>query len=270
VICLQNPQESASYRQAERVLVTPRSALTRPRRNREMADKPLCLIDGCDKPAKGRGWCAAHWWRWRNHGDPLGAAPKLTKPMECSVEGCGNAPTGKRGMCNAHYLRWYRHGDVHHKTRADDGEPDKWLRAHVEFDGDESQIRPFARGRDGRGRTASEIAPQAHRAMCILVHGEPPSPAHEAAHACGKGHEGCINPKHLRWATPSENSGDRWIHGTEIHGAQTWNAKLTAADVVEIRSLRGSLSQRELGERYGVDRETIGDAQRRVTWKHVP
>lgn len=29
-----------------------------------------CKIDGCDKRARGRGWCAAHYWRWRKHGDP--------------------------------------------------------------------------------------------------------------------------------------------------------------------------------------------------------
>ena len=30
-----------------------------------------CSIDACDKPVKGRGWCAMHWRRWRVNGDPL-------------------------------------------------------------------------------------------------------------------------------------------------------------------------------------------------------
>lgn len=29
-----------------------------------------CSIDGCPKPAARRGWCEAHVWRWRKHGDP--------------------------------------------------------------------------------------------------------------------------------------------------------------------------------------------------------
>jgi hypothetical protein len=38
-----------------------------------MAMKSLCKIDGCGKPARNsRGWCAAHYERWRIHGSPLG------------------------------------------------------------------------------------------------------------------------------------------------------------------------------------------------------
>lgn len=33
--------------------------------------------------------------------------------------------------------------------------------------------------------------------MCELVYGKPPMPKHQAAHNCGKGNLGCINPKHL-------------------------------------------------------------------------
>lgn len=30
-----------------------------------------CKVDGCEKPAHGRGWCKAHHTRWLRHGDPL-------------------------------------------------------------------------------------------------------------------------------------------------------------------------------------------------------
>jgi hypothetical protein len=30
-----------------------------------------CSIDGCEKPARGHGWCNAHLQRWQKHGDPL-------------------------------------------------------------------------------------------------------------------------------------------------------------------------------------------------------
>ena len=29
-----------------------------------------CVIDGCDKPVFGHGWCSKHYTRWRRHGDP--------------------------------------------------------------------------------------------------------------------------------------------------------------------------------------------------------
>ena len=31
----------------------------------------LCSIEGCERPAKTRGWCATHYLRWFHHGDPL-------------------------------------------------------------------------------------------------------------------------------------------------------------------------------------------------------
>jgi len=30
----------------------------------------LCIIENCDKPQRGRGWCMMHYTRWKKHGDP--------------------------------------------------------------------------------------------------------------------------------------------------------------------------------------------------------
>lgn len=46
-----------------------------------MADTRLCSIDGCSKPAFGRGWCSAHYSRWRSHGDPLAGRTSPGAPM---------------------------------------------------------------------------------------------------------------------------------------------------------------------------------------------
>jgi len=32
-----------------------------------------CSIEACDRPARKRGWCDGHYWRWRRKGDPGGA-----------------------------------------------------------------------------------------------------------------------------------------------------------------------------------------------------
>lgn len=68
-----------------------------------------CLVDGCDVPAKGYGYCNKHYQRWRKYGDPT----KLIRIFRaiCSVEGC-NKPHASRGFCGMHLTRLVRHGDV--------------------------------------------------------------------------------------------------------------------------------------------------------------
>jgi hypothetical protein len=29
----------------------------------------VCSVEGCDRPAKARGWCGTHYSRWQRHGD---------------------------------------------------------------------------------------------------------------------------------------------------------------------------------------------------------
>lgn len=36
-----------------------------------MADKPVCSIETCNKPAATRGWCDMHYSRWKRYRDPL-------------------------------------------------------------------------------------------------------------------------------------------------------------------------------------------------------
>lgn len=45
-----------------------------------MATPRLCSVDGCGKLVIARGWCNAHWTRWRRHGDPLAGGPFYGRP----------------------------------------------------------------------------------------------------------------------------------------------------------------------------------------------
>lgn len=91
----------------------------------------------------------------------------------------------------------------------------------------------------------------AHRAMAVLSFGQPEGKK-DAAHSCGKGHLGCVNPKHLRWDTRSGNFADKIAHGTHNRGEKSPVAKLTNAEVVKIRSLAGSASHSEIARMFGV------------------
>lgn len=46
------------------------------------------------------------------------------------------------------------------------------------------------------------------RLMCVIIHGEPPTPQHEASHLCDDNWL-CLCPDHLLWETKRENLARR-------------------------------------------------------------
>lgn len=70
-----------------------------------------CSIDGCDAPARTRGWCHVHYMRWYTKGDP-GVAEIIRRPKgrTCSLEGCDRKHQG-RGYCDTHLQRFIKYGD---------------------------------------------------------------------------------------------------------------------------------------------------------------
>lgn len=139
-----------------------------------------------------------------------------------------------------------------------------WLHAHAEHDGAECLIWPFCRQPTGYGafgytENGKREMPYAHRYMCELVNGPPPTPTHEAAHSCGNGKGGCVHPKHLSWKTISENNLDCRAHGTHVRCPTGNRGKLTDAQVAEIRSLAGTMTQAAMAARFSVSQPTIRD-----------
>ena len=142
----------------------------------------------------------------------------------------------------------------------------RWIVDNASYEGNDCLIWPFG-GKDTKGygvfgRLGKMLL--AHRVMCQIAWGDPPSPQHQASHECGNGHLGCVNPNHLRWKTRSENMLDKRKHGTSGNGGgNTDGGKLTPQQKSEIRALRGVVSVQELARRYGVKRGTI-DRQHRI------
>lgn len=188
----------------------------------------------------------------------------------CSIEGCSR-PSRARLMCNQHYLRFRKYGDpLGGGTRR--GEPEEFYQTVVlPHDGVECLIWPFARNELGYGRMFAKDGKTTlvHRRACEDRNGPPPTPEHEAAHSCGKGHEGCVSPAHARWATATENSADMVLHGTanqKAHGESHPGAKLTEEDVRAIRASKGETTRAQVAARYGVKPETIKAIYSRKTW----
>lgn len=210
-----------------------------------------CSIEGCNNAPKGIQYCHMHRERFRRNGT-FDVIPRVRGT--CSISGCEGKHVA-RGFCNKHYLRYAAHGDATHPITPT-GAATAWLAQHQNYADEACLVWPFGRKSDGYGQ-ASGIS--AHRAMCILAHGNPPTPKHEAAHSCGKGHLGCVNPKHLRWATKKENNMDRFKHGTA--------GKLTESQVLAIRS--DTRTGRAIAAAYGISPATVCLIRKRKTWSHV-
>lgn len=152
------------------------------------------------------------------------------------------------------------------KRIAPKGSSEAFLRAHVDHQSDECLNWPYRVVPAGYGLAViGGVQKRAHRWMCILAHGEPPTPRHEAAHRCGR--PVCVNPRHVRWATPAENVADKLIHGTHNRGERSGRAKLTEADVAEIRSAAPDL--KALMAKFGVSKGCISKIRCGLRWRHL-
>lgn len=193
-----------------------------------MANGRICLVDECGKSHYARGYCQKHYQR-------------LTR-------------TGVPDRPNATYNR----RDESRRTGAD------FLRSLIGTEEAECIPWPLCRDRDGYGKTLLlGKACSASRAMCILAHGMPPNEGMQAAHSCGKGHLGCVNPNHLRWATASENHLDQFDHGTVHVGAPK---KLTEVEVRKIRRLARHRGHEGIAKDFGVSTSTVSDIKTKKTW----
>jgi len=105
------------------------------------------------------------------------------------------------------------------------------------------------------------------RLVCHTVHGPSPSKNHEAAHSCGR--PSCVNPKHLRWATPFENSQDKYLHNTVLRGEQIARAKLTADNIRQIRLLRQTATCAAIAKQFHVSESNISAVISGKTWGWV-
>lgn len=182
--------------------------------------KRTCSIDGCENPHYGRGWCRAHYQRWRKTGDPLKIRPARWDGYErpsCSVAGCDELAHA-RGMCPSHFCRDRRHGDPlagrrpnakgtlaerfwHYTAKA--GPDECWLWTGPMFTV------------SGYGQLGYGGAPlYAHRVSYEVNVGPIPEglvidhTCHNADPDCPGGvciHHRCVNPAHLEAVTSDEN-----------------------------------------------------------------
>ncbi|HXI16800.1 MAG TPA: HNH endonuclease [Chloroflexota bacterium] len=108
----------------------------------------------------------------------------------------------------------------------------------------------------------------AHRAAWELTHGAIP-PGVFVCHSCDT--PACVNPAHLFLGTDRDNKVDMMNKGRLPLGSRSVKAKLTEAQVIDIRQryAAGGVRQIDLAAEYGVRDSTINRAIKRRGWKHV-
>lgn len=231
--------------------------------------KPTCSVADCNRssgePGAARGMCSKHYQRFRKRGSPHVSLLDRDGDGLCSVPGCGKKSQGKR-LCGMHRQRMRAHGTVDLPERETKLE---WLSRNAGYDGDDCIVWPYGHALHGRGiiqvggknRSAPNV-------MARLAHGEPPTPHHEAAHTCGNGHKGCINPRHLRWATRAENEQDKVAHGTLRKGEGINTCKLSPEDVRDIRRRLGEgEAGAEVAALFGITNSHVSNIRLGRTWR---
>lgn len=74
----------------------------------------------------------------------------------------------------------------------------------------------------------------------------------------------------LQWGTSSENEADKVRHGTKIVGEAMHNAKVTAADVVEMRRLSSlGMTFVEIGRSYNISATQVSNIVSKKQWSHI-
>jgi hypothetical protein len=139
----------------------------------------------------------------------------------------------------------------------------RWVRANFDFPHEDNcLIWPFSRAGGGYVRIGKGNKIAVHRLMCEYKRGPAPSSQHQAAHSCGKGTSGCVNPNHLDWRTPSQNQFERYEH----EGRKP-RFRLTREQATQIRALKGIETTDTIAARFGISAPNVRQIQSGTTWQ---
>ena len=184
----------------------------------------------------------------------------------CEIEGCERRARRRRLRCPACDHAIARYGDPFvrgsRQSKAQRALPDLLV-----IETDDCVLWPFRVNTDGYGYVTWDGRYQGvHVVACAHHYGPKPTAGHEVAHSCART-RACMNYRHLRWATRSENIADRVAHDTHNRGERQPQHKLTTDDVRRARRLvvEGS-SYAAVARLLSVHDVTIHDCVNRRTW----
>jgi hypothetical protein len=107
-----------------------------------------------------------------------------------------------------------------------------------------------------------------HRVVYVHYFGDIPE-GNLVCHKCDN--PSCFNPDHLFTGTILDNNRDREEkgRGADRHGEKHGMSKLTNEQVMEIRQIGRTMSQRKIGKLFGVSHCMVGYILKRKSWTHI-
>lgn len=197
--------------------------------NAPLKPPPTCTIEGCEKKLHSRGYCTAHYAKWRKYGDP-------NEVRQAQIHGGTlvdrfNAYVGERG---GGCWEWSGYRD-----------PNGYGRLNV-----------------------GGIPVPAHR-ISWEVHFGPITSADHICHRCDNPscvRPEHLFKGDYAMNTADKMAKKRHRYGVS-RGADHGCAKLTEADVREIRRIGRPLRQH--AERYGISTTQVWDIINRRSWRHI-
>lgn len=176
---------------------------------------------------------------------------------KCTVDDCEIKPHAQ-GMCNTHYARWRRTGAgkpervylpqgtsmedrmKYHLPSREAGECWEW----------QGRLNLTGYGVVGKNKLA-------HRVAYELWNGELTEGLH-VCHSCDN--PKCCNPEHLFLGTQRDNIRDMVDKRRHRWGEDSYQCKLSDAEVAEIRRLaRAGFTYTAIAEKFDTDRRYVGE-----------
>lgn len=122
-----------------------------------------------------------------------------------------------------------------------------------------------AKNNDGRGMVSfNGKSMAAAKAIWLLMYGNIPG-GMQVLHHCDN--QACCNPRHLFLGSALDNRRDSVSKGRQARGDSHGGAKVTAQEVLLIRS--DPRPQRVIALEYGISRIQVGNIRRGISWSHL-